>query len=34
VVAHARDVVGDRWALLVVRELMHGQSLQTDLAVG
>ena len=23
-VAHALDVVGDRWALLVVRELMQG----------
>ena len=22
--AHAFDLVGDRWALLVIRELMHG----------
>jgi len=25
-VAHSLDVVGDRWALLVVRELMQGRS--------
>jgi DNA-binding HxlR family transcriptional regulator len=30
-VAHALDLVGDRWALLVVRELMHGPSRYTDL---
>lgn len=31
-VAHALDLVGDRWALLVVRELMLGQRRYTDLA--
>jgi DNA-binding HxlR family transcriptional regulator len=30
-VAHALDLVGDRWALLVVRELMHGEKRYTDL---
>jgi len=30
-VAHALDLVGDRWALLVVRELMHGPKRYTDL---
>jgi DNA-binding HxlR family transcriptional regulator len=30
--AHALDLVGDRWALLVVRELMHGPKRYTDLA--
>jgi DNA-binding HxlR family transcriptional regulator len=29
--AHALDLVGDRWALLVVRELMHGAKRYTDL---
>jgi DNA-binding HxlR family transcriptional regulator len=29
--AHALDLVGDRWALLVVRELMHGPQRYTDL---
>jgi len=29
--AHALDLVGDRWALLVVRELMHGPKRYTDL---
>jgi DNA-binding HxlR family transcriptional regulator len=33
-VAHALDVVGDRWALLVVRELLHGPKRYTDLAEG
>src|SRR5437667_7425513 len=33
-VAHALDVVGDRWALLVVRELMQGPKRYTDLAEG
>jgi len=33
-VAHALDVVGDRWALLVVRELMQGPKRYTDLADG
>ena len=31
-VAHALDLVGDRWALLVVRELMLGPCRYTDLA--
>jgi DNA-binding HxlR family transcriptional regulator len=31
-VAHALDLVGDRWALLVVRELMPGPKRYTDLA--
>ena len=31
-VAHALDLVGERWALLVVRELMHGPMRYTDLA--
>ena len=29
--AHALDLVGDRWTLLVVRELMHGPKRYTDL---
>src|SRR5437667_8457175 len=33
-VAHALDVVGDRWALLVVRELTTGPKRYTDLAEG
>jgi len=33
-VAHALDLVGDRWALLVVRELMHGAKRYTDLVAG
>src|SRR6476619_3602014 len=33
-VANALDVIGDRWALLVVRELMHGPKRYTDLAEG
>src|SRR5256884_9375767 len=33
-VAHALDVVGDRWALLVIRELMQGPKRYTDLADG
>jgi len=32
--AHALDLVGDRWALLVVRELMHGPKRYTDLVDG
>ena len=32
--AHALDLVGDRWALLVVRELMHGPRRYTDLVEG
>ena len=31
-VAHALDLIGDRWALLVVRELMLGPRRYTDLA--
>jgi DNA-binding HxlR family transcriptional regulator len=31
-VAHALDLVGERWALLVIRELMHGPKRYTDLA--
>ena len=30
-IAHALDLVGDRWALLVARELMHGPKRYTDL---
>jgi DNA-binding HxlR family transcriptional regulator len=30
--AHALDLIGERWALLVVRELMHGPKRYTDLA--
>jgi DNA-binding HxlR family transcriptional regulator len=33
-VAHALDLVGERWSLLVVRELMHGPKRYTDLADG
>ena len=29
--AHALDLIGERWALLVVRELMHGPKRYTDL---
>jgi len=32
--AHALDLVGDRWALLVIRELMHGPKRYTDLVDG
>jgi DNA-binding HxlR family transcriptional regulator len=31
-IAHALELVGDRWALLVVRELLHGPKRYTDLA--
>jgi DNA-binding HxlR family transcriptional regulator len=31
-VAHALDLVGERWALLIVRELLHGPQRYTDLA--
>ncbi len=31
-VAHALDLVGERWSLLIVRELMLGQRRYTDLA--
>jgi len=30
-IAHALDLVGERWSLLVVRELMHGPLRYTDL---
>jgi DNA-binding HxlR family transcriptional regulator len=33
-VAHALDLVGERWALLVVRQLMRGPKRYTDLADG
>jgi DNA-binding HxlR family transcriptional regulator len=29
--AHALDLVGDRWALLIIRELIHGPKRYTDL---
>jgi DNA-binding HxlR family transcriptional regulator len=31
-VAHALELIGERWALLVVRELMRGPKRYTDLA--
>ena len=31
-IARALDLVGERWALLVIRELMHGPKRYTDLA--
>jgi DNA-binding HxlR family transcriptional regulator len=31
-IAHALNLVGERWALLVIRELMHGPKRYTDLA--
>jgi DNA-binding HxlR family transcriptional regulator len=30
-IAHALDTVGERWSLLVIRELMHGPQRYTDL---
>lgn len=30
--AHALDLVGERWSLLIVRELLHGPKRYTDLA--
>jgi DNA-binding HxlR family transcriptional regulator len=30
-VAHALDLVGERWSLLIVRELLHGRKRYTDL---
>jgi len=33
-VAHALDMIGDRWELLIVRELMPGPKRYTDLAEG
>jgi DNA-binding HxlR family transcriptional regulator len=32
--AHALDLIGDRWALLIVRDLMHGPKRYTDLVGG
>jgi len=32
--AHALDMVGDRWELLIVRELLHGPKRYTDLSEG
>ena len=31
-IAHALGAVGERWSLLIVRELLHGQRRYTDLA--
>src|SRR5262249_33795289 len=31
-VAHALDLVGERWTMLIVKELMHGPKRYTDLA--
>ena len=31
-VAHALDLVGERWAMLIVKQLMHGPQRYTDLA--
>jgi DNA-binding HxlR family transcriptional regulator len=31
-IAHALDLVGERWSLLIVRELLHGPQRYTDLA--
>jgi DNA-binding HxlR family transcriptional regulator len=31
-IAHALDLVGERWSLLIVRELLHGPKRYTDLA--
>ncbi len=31
-IAHALGLVGERWSLLIVRELMHGPKRYTDLA--
>jgi DNA-binding HxlR family transcriptional regulator len=33
-VAHALEVVGERWSLLIVRDLMGGPKRYTDLASG
>ena len=33
-IAHALSIVGERWALLVVRELLKGPRRYTDLAAG
>ena len=31
-IAHALELVGERWSLLLVRELLHGPKRYTDLA--
>src|SRR3954452_2354781 len=31
-VAHALDLIGERWSMLIVKELMHGPQRYTDLA--
>jgi DNA-binding HxlR family transcriptional regulator len=31
-VAHALDLIGERWAMLIVKDLMHGPKRYTDLA--
>jgi DNA-binding HxlR family transcriptional regulator len=31
-IAHALELVGERWALLIIRELLHGPKRYTDLA--
>src|SRR3712207_9199288 len=33
-IAHALSLVGERWALLIVRELLRGEKRYTDLAAG
>jgi DNA-binding HxlR family transcriptional regulator len=33
-VAHSLDLIGDRWSLMVVRELLRGPKRYTDLAAG
>jgi len=33
-VAHALDLIGERWAMLIVKELMHGPKRYTDLVDG
>ena len=33
-IARALDLVGERWSLLVIRELMHGPKRYTDLVEG
>jgi DNA-binding HxlR family transcriptional regulator len=33
-IARALDIVGERWALLIVRELIHGPKRFTDLRIG
>src|SRR3954463_11482268 len=33
-IAHALSLVGERWSLLIVRELLRGEKRYTDLAAG